>query len=216
MTKPDPLVLDEQPSEGAILLKRAMIGLGGGISLVFMVGMMAGFISTLVEAGTIGVTAITILVVMALVACAISYAMWRLWPQTGPVPETPRVRNARRIMFISLGLGAVFGVMLAMGDGDEVTLFTNAAVSPRFAIVAIVSFAISLPLLTWLWWRNVDEHEADAYREGAFVAIHAYFFVVPVWWMASRAGWLPPQEPMLMLLMVSLLCSVVWFYRRYF
>jgi hypothetical protein len=34
--------------------------------------------------------------------------------------------------------------------------------------------------------------------------------------MATRAGWLPPQDPMLVLLAVCLVWCLVWFIRRYF
>jgi hypothetical protein len=34
--------------------------------------------------------------------------------------------------------------------------------------------------------------------------------------MATRAGWLPPQEPMIVLLLFSIVWMLVWFIRRYF
>jgi hypothetical protein len=106
--------------------------------------------------------------------------------------------------------------MLGMADDGARVVLGNGPVSPVLAAGLIAAWLIPGPLLTWLWWRQIDEHEAGAYREGAVVAIHAYVFLTPAWWIATRAGWLPPQEPMLVLFAVSLVWGLVWFVRRYF
>ena len=216
MTKPDWDDFAEEPSEGAIILRRALIGLGGGCALVLIAGIMAGFALAEIEQGGFTLKAAGSLAIMLLMAGAIAYAMWRLWPRTEPFPEAPRVKEARRLLYLSLGLGALSGLALGIGGGSVEDLFYSTAVSASFAGWSIAVYLTALPLLTWLWWRNIDEHEAGAYRDGAVVAAHGYLFIAPVWWMATRAGWAPPQEPIVMVLLVSLLWCAVWLYRRYF
>lgn len=216
MTKPDLDDFAEEPSEGAIILRRAVIGLGGGIALIFTAGVIAGFASHVIETGGFNLKAAAILAAMLLVAGGIAYAMWRLWPEASDEPVAPRIRNARRIMIAACLAGAPLGFMIGIADEGALEIFTNAPVSPVIAAAIIATWLIVGPLVTWLWWRQIDEHEAGAYREGGLIAAHAYLFVAPAWWMATRAGWLPPQDPMLVLLAVCLVWSLVWFVRRYF
>jgi hypothetical protein len=216
MTKPDLDDFAETPSDGAIILRRAVIGIGGGIVLIFMAGMIAGLLSSVIENGGMNIKAAGILWVMLMVVGSIAYGMWRLWPEASNEPVAPRIRNARRILIASLALGAPLGFMLGVADEGTAEFFSEAPVRPSIAAAVIAVWLIVAPLLSWLWWRQIDEHEAGAYRDGGLIAVHAYLFVTPAWWMATRAGWLPPQEPMLVLLGVCLVWSLVWFVRRYF
>lgn len=216
MTKPDFDDFGDAPSEGAIILRRALIGTGGGIVLIFLAGIMAGYTSGIIERGTPDVRDAGVLGAIVLVAGVIAYAMWRLWPQASDEPVAPRVRNARRIMVAALALGAPLGSMPGAADDGAAEFFSNAPVSPAIAASAIAIWLIAGPIITWLWWRQIDEHEAGAYREGGLIAVHVYMFTAPAWWIATRAGWLPAQDPMLVLLGVCLVWCLVWFVRRYF
>ncbi|KPF65150.1 hypothetical protein [Porphyrobacter sp. AAP60] len=215
MTKYDVTEIAKVPSDGAIIVKRAALGIGGGIALVFMVGVIAGYSGVMIEHGGPDLTDAAILGVMALVTLVIAYGLWRLWPRGSDEPEAPRVKSARMMLAAVLGLSIPLGIILGMSDGAGSSLFSNAPIRPALAAIAIALWLIAGPLLSWLWLKRVDEHEAGAYREGAVTAVHAYMFVTPAWWIATRAGWLPAQNPMLVLLAVSIVWSIVWFNRRY-
>lgn len=216
MTKPDFDDLDAGPSDGAVLLKRALIGGGGGIALLFIVSIIGGYSVGAFERGGPDLRDAAILAAMALVAALVGYSVWRFWPCAASEPVAPRVRSARLLLSSAVALGVPLGIILGASEEGTGTLLSNAPISSGIAATAIVLWAIAGPLISWLWWQKIDEHEADAYRDGALVAAHAYIFVVPVWWMATRAGWLPPQDPMLVMLAVTSLWSAVWFVRRYF
>lgn len=216
MTKPDFDDVPEEPSEGAVLLMRAGLGIGGGIALIFIAGMITGYVSGALERGGLDLIDGAIIAGMVLLAVLVALGIWRFWPQTTEEPVAPRVRDARRLFAVAMALGVPMGLLLGINDQGAETLLSNAPISSGIAALVIVLWLIAGPLITWLWWQKIDEHEAGAYREGALVAAHAYVFVTPVWWMASRAGWLPPVEPMLMLVAVTILWSAVWFARRYF
>lgn len=216
MTKSDFENLAEEPSEGAIILRRALIGTGGGIVLIFIAGMIAGYTTGVIERGAPDLQDAGYLGAMVLAFGAIAYGMWRLWPEASDEPVAPRVRNARRILIASLALGAPLGFVLgASGEGMS-EIVSNAPVSPLIAASVIAIWLVAGPIVTWLWWQQIDEHEAGAYRDGGLIAVHAYMFITPGWWMATRAGWLPAQDPMLVLIGVCLVWSLVWFVRRYF
>ncbi len=132
------------------------------------------------------------------------------------VPMSPKIRKARNLLWIALAVGFVLGIYFgAMGDGSMDILFSNNPVSSAVAGIGIVVWLIVVPWISWLWWQAVDEHEAGAYREGAMVAVHLYIFMVPTWWLAARAGWVPEQQPMIVFLIVCVVWTAVWFYRKY-
>ncbi len=216
MTNSDIDILDEEPAAGPLLLKRALIAIVGSIALLFIAGMIAGFSSVAFKNGIPGFKAFAILGAMVLAGAAVAYGMWRFWPRGLDGQIAPRVRSARMILLASVAIAVPIGVILGIADSGSAALFSNAPVSPGLAIVVIALWALAGPLLTWLWWRRVDEHEADAYRDGAMIGGHAYIYLTPAWWMATRAGWLPPQEPMVVLLVVCIVWMLVWFVRRNF
>lgn len=216
MTKPDPEFLDDGPSDGVILLKRGLISVIGGLLLIFLAGIIAGYSSVMIENRSADLVDAAVLGALLLVTALTAFGMWRLWPRTGPEPVAPSIRKARFFLILAVGLSVVLGFILAAANPSSTAVFSNAPVGAATAAVAIVLWVIVAPVLIWLWWRKIDEHEADAYRDGAMIAIHVYMFAAPGWWMATRAGWLPPQDPMVVLLGVCVVWSIVWFVRRYF
>ncbi len=200
--------------DGAIVLRRALLGVGGGLVLVFLAGIAAGYASAVIDRGEAGLAEAGIIAGIVLLAGLVGYAMWRFWPREVPEPVSRRVRSARNVLLATAAIGLPLGFIIGMTDGGLESLMSNGPVSPALAGLYIALWLAVFPL-TLVWWRTIDEHEADAYRDGALFAAHAYLLVTPAWWMATRAGWLPAQEPMLVLLFVSSVWSAVWFYRRY-
>jgi hypothetical protein len=215
MTNFDDTDLANEPSDGAMLLKRAIIGIAGTIGLLFIAGMIAGYASVAIAHGGPGLIDAAILSAMVALAALVAFAIWRWWPRGIEAPRSPRVRSARNILIAAFVIALALGVIIGFAGSGTGAFLTNGPVSGTIALLAIAIWAVTF-LLTWLWWRTIDEHEAGAYRDGALVAAHAYLFITPAWWMASRAGWLPAQEPILVLFVVSLVWSIVWFVRRYF
>jgi hypothetical protein len=112
-------------------------------------------------------------------------------------------------------IGGVLGLLLAIGTDGDLAVYSNGPINPLVALVAAVIFLVIVPIATWVWWKSIDEHEANAYRDGSMIAVHAYFFIVPAWWLAARTGYVPAQDPMVVLLIVSVIWGAVWFIRRY-
>lgn len=216
MMKPDPSELEQQLSDGAVLLRRGLIGVGGGLLLLFLAGLMAGFSYAAISDGNFGLVFIAILSVMVLVFAGVAYAMWRFWPRGSYEPEAPRVKSARMILIAAMVISVPVGIILAASDDSANGVFSNAPITSVIAISLIALWLIPVPVLTWMWWRRVDEHEANAYRDGGFVAVHAYLFLTPAWWIASRAGWVPAQDPMIVFLAVCVVWCCFGFARKYF
>ena len=216
MTKPDVTETHSTLSDTAIIIRRALLAIGGGITLIFITGVIAGYSSVMIERGRVDLIDAGMLGAMLAAAAAVAYGIWRFWPPSNGEPVASRVLKARRFMIAVVVMSVVLGNILALAADGATDVFSNAPISPVIAAVAITLWLIAGPVSTWLWLRNVDEHEAGAYRDGAQVAAHVFMFVTPAWWLASRAGWMPAQDPMVVLMLVSFLWMIVWFAHRYF
>lgn len=216
MMKPDPSDRDQQLSDGAVLLRRGLISAGGGLVLIFIAGIIAGFASAAIDHGGPSLIDLAVLSALLLTGLAVGYAMWRFWPRGSGELEAPRVKSARNILIASMVISVPAGFILALSDGGTNGVFSNAQITPAIAVSLIALWLIPVPILTWMWWRRVDEHEANAYRDGGLAAVHAYIFLAPAWWIASRAGWVPAQDPMIVFLAVCLVWCGVGFARKYF
>ncbi len=197
-------------------VKRAVVGTLGGIVLVFLAGIAAGFTSVVMDHGGPGVIDVAVLAAIALAAVTVAWGLWRFLKQTDFGPEAPSVKRSRRLLYVMMGIGLVMGIVLGVGGEGDFGDILNGPIDMAIALAAIAIWLVVVPYGTWLWWRSVDEHEAGAYRDGGLIAIHAYIFVAPTWWLATRAGLAPPQDPMLVLLLVSGVWGAAWFVRRYF
>src|SRR5690606_7876456 len=102
-----------------------------------------------------------------------------------PGPASPRTIKARKMLYLSMALGGIIGVVLQLGDTSSDALIEG-PLPPAIAVFAIAALLIVLPWVSWNWWRNIDEHEAQSYKDGALVGIYTYSAITPVWWFGWR------------------------------
>lgn len=196
--------------------KRALVGTLGTLALVFLLGGAAGFTKAVLDHGGPSTVDVVVLSVIVLLIMAVSWGLWRFLKKAKSGVEAPSVKRSRKLLYGAVGLGVVLGILLGVGSDDGSQAVFEGPIDPVIAWASIAVWLVAVPIGTWLWWKSVDEHEADAYRDGGLVALHAYIFIAPTWWMATRAGFAPPQDPMAVLLIVSAVWGGVWFARRYF
>lgn len=189
------------------------------IALFLFVPFGAGVIAGYLDAGhgeggpDAVLVAIVLVWVAGLAGLSLAAVRYRPFPAGGPVAAS--VRRSRRIMWAAVALGIFIGVVAVAGDLTPEGMLSDSPVSVFAALVVLAAWLIVAPIMTLMWWRSTDEHERAAYVDGANVAGHVYLFVVPGWWIAARAGLLPPQDPMLVLVGFMLIWSLVWLYRKY-
>ncbi|PLK23559.1 hypothetical protein C0V72_09195 [Porphyrobacter sp. TH134] len=216
MTKPDLADHDDGPSANAVNTRRALLGTLAGIALLFLAGVFAGFLSGAIEQGTVRPLDVVILAGIAGLMAVVAYSVWRFWPGSSGEPVAQSARKATRIIYAMCGIGAIMGFALgAADDTGSMAFLSNRPVSNVVAGLSIAVWAVVVPALTWMWWRTVDEHETAVYAESGLAAVHVYLIGVPTWWMATRAGWLPAQDPMIVWVIIAVLWSAIWLYRRY-
>lgn len=184
------------------------------LALVFGAGVATGFAD--VDEGEhlavlLGIVAIGLAVVVGLSLCAV-----KVWPKQPQEPLSRSTKRSRNLILVMFVMGVILMFLLGLNEPDLFSLHPNEPVPTYPALIAIVLWLIAAPIITLMWWRSTDEHDRASYAEGANIAGHAYIFVAPSWWVATRAGLLPEQHPMIVLLIVASIRSAAWIYRRYF
>lgn len=204
-------------NEPRLALRKTLIAGIGGVVLLFLVAFLAGYVTAMIESGEVpAIIDFAIIGTSLVLIGGVAFGCVKFWPNTGPEPIGPSVKRSRDLMYAMIGLSLLAGMAFAVAEGpDEYTLFSNGPIGSTTAIVALIGWLIIFPIITFLWWQSINEHEASSYRDSSMFAAHAYLFIAPAWWMASRAGWVPDQDPMIVLIIITIIWCAAWIYRKF-
>lgn len=203
--------------------KRILWIILSGFGIVMILGAVVGFLSAHMSegGGPLNTAGYAILVALISAAIALAFAIWRLFHQMTrsgeKVPRREKVYN--RFLVGSFLFGGVTGLVLALTgsfDAHETNLLATDAMSPMLAIIMSVAIGVILPAITLYWHKHaVDEQEEAAYRFGALIAIYAFWFIAPVWWLLWRGGILPEVNGIALYFMTTFVALIVWFWKKY-
>ena len=90
-------------------LRKAIVSIVGGITLVFLAGLFAGFTTATFDHGGPTAKDAGIMLVMVAMIAAVALACWKLWPQDADEPISNRTRKARNWMYVLVGFGIIAG-----------------------------------------------------------------------------------------------------------
>ncbi|MDG5751319.1 hypothetical protein P8R33_09395 [Qipengyuania sp. XHP0211] len=131
-------------------------------------------------------------------------------------PQSAKTRRANWVLVACGALGGIIGLTLSiagLANGDN-GVFSNGSLSPTVAFIVVAAIALLVPLLSFYWYANADEFEKRASGDGAIIAMYVYSIIAPCWWLLERAALIPPQEPMIVYLLVISVWGIVWLYRK--
>jgi len=215
---------DKQPvlgevNEARVRLRWIVLGTLLALVVLFATGAWIGAALALMR-GTRDPGSAQLVIAGAIVVILPSlWAMLRLKPQVHPgEPVSPRTRKANQLLVVAMVLGGALGAALAIGTlslEHPFALFSNSPISPTVVIPALVVFLVGVPVLSWMWHRSVDEHEAAAYGFGGLAGLYLYTLLAPSWWLAWRGGLVPAPDTMIVYAIVMAVWGVSWFWRRY-
>lgn len=209
--------MPQEPASRNIALRWALV-IAASILLLFALGVLTGIIVAILEHDHITMKDAALILGGLLFAGGAAFWLWSLRPFGGaaePISNTTRL--SRRYIGVSMILGAILGLGIALTggvDGGMGELYSNGPIAKTPALLISVGYLIGLPLVGWFWHRSIDEHEAAANSKGALAGIYAYCMIAPVWWMGERADILPPQQPMVVFVIVLIVWGAVWTYKR--
>lgn len=194
-----------------------------GLGIVMLLGAIAGFLAQHNEqgGGALSSTGLIVLGVFVSVILVLAFAIWKLFQQVRQSGErVPRREMLYNRILIGCGLfGGIIGVVLAATDtlgAEEATLFASGPIPPLMAVILSVAIGIIFPAISIYWHKHVvDEQEEAAYRSGALIAIYAFWYIAPVWWLLWRGGMLPAPNGVALYLMTTFVALIVWFWKKY-
>lgn len=202
MTNIDPPRSDTDTSEGFPLLGRIVLAFGAGIMVLFLAGVMAGYVSVMVEKGDPDVRDFAILGAIALAMGGIAYGAWRLWrrmasdeiPTNGPGEARTRQRQRRQMLYfgVAVGIGGIIGLVTGVFDQGDGSLFSNdwdkLALDPAVAILLAGLVLFGFAVLPLYGFRTIDEmkreHNLIGFAGGC-IAVLAGF---PMWAVLHAGG----------------------------
>lgn len=192
----------------------------GGIGALFLSGAIAGFSAALLEDGGPNLAQGAVL---ALFIGLLGFCLFDLWRtmrrwQSEDGMAAPRVRRSRGLLIASGLVGGVIGMLISLESDDLSSgggFFSDGPLSSTTALAIMALIVIGVPALLWFWHRSIDEHEAQANRDGALMGIYAYSTLAPAWWIGWRGGVLPEVNGEAIFLLVMAVWGVTWMWRRY-
>jgi hypothetical protein len=131
-------------------------------------------------------------------------------------------RANHRLLLISGAIGGVIGLVLALsvltGHHDDATVgqaMVSGPIPAWLAIAIALIWGVLMPIISIRWERVVDEHEREAYRDGAVAGFYVIGCGAPVWWFLWRGGLVPPVDSALLYAAVLIVTGAVWLWRKY-
>ena len=194
-----------------------------GLGIIMILGAITGFLSAHMSegGGPLTISGYAVLAALMSVALLLAFVIWKLFRQMKrsdqKVPQREKVYN--RFFIGSFTFGGVTGLVLALTGGFDETeagLISNDAMSPTLAIILSIAIGVIAPAITLYWHKHaVDEQEEAAYRFGALIAMYAFWFIAPVWWLLWRGGMLPEVNGITLYFMTFFAATAVWFWKKY-
>jgi hypothetical protein len=194
-----------------------------GLGIIMILGAITGFLSAHMSegGGPLNIASYTVLAALMSVTLLLAFVIWKLFRQMKrsdqKVPQREKVYN--RFLIGSFTFGGITGLVLALTGGFDETeagLISNDAMSPTLAIVLSIAIGVIVPAITLYWHKHaVDEQEEAAYRFGALIAMYAFWFIAPVWWLLWRGGMLPEIDGIALYFMTIFVALIVWFWKKY-
>ena len=186
------------------------------------IGYAVGYFERLARGG--GSTRSLLILLGAIAILAVGAAALVRWRHVAFVPgesRGPSERANHRLLAISGAMGGVIGIVMAMaalqaspGTDDAAWAMLYGPLPVWAAVLLALAFAGVL-VLSRRWERVVDEHERDAYRDGAVAGFYVIGVGAPIWWVLWRGGLLPAIDPIGLYAATVTVTGVVWLVRKY-
>ncbi|WP_294272718.1 hypothetical protein [uncultured Sphingomonas sp.] len=136
------------------------------------------------------------------------------------IAKGPSERANHRLLAISGAVGGIAGlstalIVLQQPPGSGRADPWSSPLPLWFAVLMALIWGVIIPVISWRWHRVVDEHERQAYRDGAVASFYTVGLGVPVWWFLWRGGALPPVQIEWVYGAMLGVGGLVWLWRKY-
>lgn len=186
------------------------------IGTAFFTGAVSGYVDGMRDDGDVGVSGIFVqfAVIGAGVAVLAAYLsrfgrFWQCWSRR------------KQLYTVSLSLSALLGFIsvialrIGVGDGSASDLFGDGSFDPRIAMILSALWVCGMGLSIFIYHRNVDDHEKQAYLWGGLAGFYAIVFPAPAWWLLARAQMMPPVDGMILFLFAMIANAIVYLWLKF-
>lgn len=142
--------------------------------------------------------------------------------RTGAEPKSASEKANHRLLAWSGVLGGAIGFAMAMSvlsarpeKGNVAEAMIYGPLPAWLAVIMALLWGVVLPVISWRWHQVVDEHEREAYRDGAVAGFYVMGVGAPVWWLLARADLLPPIDVATLYAAFLTVTGAVWAWRKY-
>jgi hypothetical protein len=207
--------LEDRP----LSFRKILLSMVLGLIVLIALAAASGAIVALVHGADRPVAAAAVSLAALALAGAAGWGIARLRPWAGSGgPVGPKTRRARTMFAVSAILGGALAALLVFGTwgGGELGGLATDQPLPQWLAAAVAAiWLIAVPVISWIWFRSVDEHEAQSYTFGGTIALHIYYIALPAWWIAWRGGFLPAPHHGILFWIVTVAWLAGWAWRRY-
>ena len=187
------------------------------IVTAFMTGAVSGYFDKMAEYGeasrTSGFAAQLVVIAIGLVVLGAYLSRFgRFWASWS---------RRKQLYAVSLSIAALLGFVTTLalrfgvGDGPSSDLFGNGQFDPQVAILVSALWIGGMALSLFIYHRNVDDHEKQAYLWGGLAGFYAVIFPAPVWWLLARAQMVPAVDGMILFLFAVVANAIVYMWLKY-
>ena len=207
-----------RPKTAAVTMLLAFVSLAGLVGAGAIVKVLSdqNLLWRLGTWPTLGFFAGNLLVGVAGIGALLWLKPWKGW-KAAAAPVSPATRKANRLFGLK-ELGALVAMLVlylgTFSPAHPFAIFSNSPVPLWVAIVVIAGWLLARVLREW-WGNSADEHERQAHAFGRSIGVGVFFALTPAWWVAARAGLVPQPDAMILWVIVQIVVSAAWPWRRY-
>ena len=147
-----------------------------------------------------------------------AYGLWRTMPDfTMGEPHTPRGNRMRRLIAAIVFVGIAISLPINLADSGQggKLLWGNGPMPQTPALIAVVMWSLSIPVVMVAGRRVADEHTRAAGDFGMMVGFQTFAYIAPMWWMGWRGGFLPQPDVMILFIVAGALSAGANLWKRF-
>lgn len=186
---------------------------------LFVIAAAAGFVAGMTQDGAVSGTGAIALGVAVLLLAAVAWLLKRTMPDMA-LPNSPRMRSNRLLLYVTLALSILLGIALAMLSGKTGASLGDIVASgtplPQPVALLLLASMLLVTILSIRWHMSLDEHERAAYDFGGIAALYVYFIASVCWWLTWRGGMTPEPDGYSIFALTMIVWAIGWLARRFF
>ena len=120
-----------------------------------------------------------------------------------------RFTKSVKIYSASFGIGFLTGIAMVLHRKGTINLSTNTL------LIGAVLLTVCLFVLTWVWYKSMDEFEQASFHQAGNLAFHTGFLAFP-WFILNELGVFPPLDAIVLLVIMTMVFAIYYYGKKFF